>query len=106
MKVSGVSAHSLRGGSVDALMRIEVTAPDQVREALHALYAEHARGLFLALRRLTPGGCDASDLLHEVFVVALKRSRSLLEADSPKAWLYGVATHVAASAGRKRRSAT
>lgn len=66
------------------------------------LYATHAAPLRLALQRLAGPGLDADDLLQEVFVVALRKSRDLQRADSPVAWLFGVATKVAAT---RRRAA-
>jgi RNA polymerase sigma-70 factor (ECF subfamily) len=74
-------------------------ALDDVR----ALYVTHAPGLRLALARLAGPGLDADDLVQEVFVVALRKSADLASANSPAAWLYGVATKVAAT---RRRTAT
>ena len=67
------------------------------------LYTEHASELRLGLARLAGRTLDPDDLLHEVFVVALRKRDDLAKADSPKAWLYGVAVKVAAS---RRRTAT
>jgi len=74
-------------------------AIDEVRR----LYLAHAPQLRQALARLAGPGVDADDLLQEVFVVALRKSSDLTHARSPKAWLYGVATKVAAT---RRRGAT
>jgi RNA polymerase sigma-70 factor (ECF subfamily) len=71
----------------------------EVRE----LYLLYANGIAAALKRLTWPGCDVDDLLHEVFIVAIRRPQAVLFAQSPKAWLYGVATRVASGARRKRR---
>jgi len=84
-------------------MPSRVTSFDDVRGEVRALYLEHADALHSALRRLTWAGCDVDDLLQEVFVVAIRRSTVLLLADSPAAWLYGVAVKVAAAARRKHR---
>ncbi|MBL8952954.1 MAG: RNA polymerase sigma factor [Myxococcaceae bacterium] len=70
---------------------------------LKSLYDEMAQPLRRALARLAGPGCDADDLLQEVFVVALKRPEQVLAAVSPKAWLYGVAVRVAAGARTRRR---
>lgn len=72
---------------------------DEVRR----LYTAHAAGLRLALQRLAGPGLDPDDLVQEVFVVALRKSADLARAQSPAAWLFGVATKVAAT---RRRSAT
>ncbi len=70
---------------------------------LEALYAEHAAALRQALVRLTLGQADADDLLHEVFLVALRRAKTLRAASHPKAWLYGVAVKLATAARRRAR---
>lgn len=70
---------------------------------VHRLYVTHAAALRLALQRLGGDALDADDLLQEVFVVALRKSTELARADSPVAWLFGVATKVAAT---RRRTAT
>jgi RNA polymerase sigma-70 factor (ECF subfamily) len=75
----------------------------EVLGELRQLYLLHANDLAAALRRLTWPGCDVDDLLQEVFIVAIRRPGAVLFAQSPKAWLYGVATRVAAGARRKRR---
>ena len=88
---------------MDALMPAGVVSADEVREEVRALYCEHAEALRNGLGRLTWPGCDVDDLLQEVFVLVIRRPRPLLLADSPKAWLYGVAVKVAAAARRKHR---
>ena len=103
MKLSGSTLHLSDKASVDALMPSEVTTPEEVREEVRALYLEHANALHSGLRRLTWAGCDVDDLLQEVFVVAIRRPGPLLLAESPKAWLYGVAVKIAAAARRKHR---
>ena len=70
---------------------------------LKGLYDELAQPLRRALSRLTWPGADVDDLLQEVFIVALKRPDQLLTAHSPRAWLYGVATRVAAAARTRHR---
>jgi RNA polymerase sigma-70 factor (ECF subfamily) len=69
---------------------------------VQGLYAVHAPALRAALRRLTDGRADAEDLLQETFVIALGQPQRLLRADSPRAWLYGIAVKVAA--GHRRRA--
>lgn len=70
---------------------------------LKTLYDEMAQPLRRALSRLAWQGADVDDLLQEVFVVALKRPDQLLTANSPKAWLYGVAVRVASAARTRHR---
>lgn len=75
---------------------------DDVAE-VRRLYDDTAQTLRRVLLRLTWVGCDVDDLLQEVFVVALRRSGSLLSAQSPRAWLYGVVVKVASAARTKHR---
>lgn len=72
---------------------------DDVRK----LYVVHAAGLRLTLQRLAGPGLDPDDLVQEVFVIALRKSADLAAATNPVAWLFGVATKVAAT---RRRGAT
>jgi len=88
-----VTAHS-EVASVESALTL-----DEVRR----LYVAHAAGLRLTLQRLAGPGLDPDDLVQEVFVVALRKSSDLARAQSPSAWLFGVATKVAAT---RRRSAT
>lgn len=66
------------------------------------LYVAHAAELRQALSRLAPS-LDADDLLQEVFLVAISRPDALLVAESPKAWLYGVAVKLAATRTRSSK---
>ncbi len=72
-------------------------------EDLHALYLEHASALRQTLSRLAGSLVDPDDLVHEVFVVALRNLAVLGRARSRRAWLYGVATKVAATRRRGAR---
>jgi RNA polymerase sigma-70 factor (ECF subfamily) len=90
---------------MDASLPLTDAAPRtaDALEEVRALYLEHAEGLASALRRLTWPGCDYEDLMQEIFVIAIRRQRQLLLATSQKAWLYGVALKVAATARRSHR---
>ncbi len=68
---------------------------------LEALYRDHAPALLAYLRRLC--GPAAEDLLQETFVQAMRRMDRLQQAQSPRAWLFGIARHVGLSAMRRRR---
>jgi RNA polymerase sigma-70 factor (ECF subfamily) len=89
--------------------RLDITAVvgagafDGTEKALRRLYRECAPFLRETLRRLTWSGADVDDLLQDVFVVAVSKQVALLSADSPRAWLYGVALKVASD--RRRRHA-
>lgn len=73
-------------------------AVDEVRR----LYLSEGAGLRQTLARLVPE-LDAHDLLHELFVLALDKRDELGAADSPRAWLYGVAVKLAATRRRTAR---
>ncbi|MBL8923143.1 MAG: RNA polymerase sigma factor [Myxococcaceae bacterium] len=79
-----------------------MTLGESPREAVRRLYVAHAAELRLGVARLAGRDLDPDDLLHEVFIVALRKPDDVLSADAPKAWLYGVAVKVAAS---RRRTA-
>jgi RNA polymerase sigma-70 factor, ECF subfamily len=68
-------------------------------QSIRALYQEHATGLRQAMHRLAPD-VDADDLLQELFLIVLRKPEALARADSPRAWLYGIAVKLAA--GRRR----
>ena len=71
-------------------------------DRIEALYREHGGALLVYLRRMF-GGAVAEDLLHETFMRALRSPESLARAQSPRAWLFGVARHVGLDALRRRR---
>ncbi|HEY1087309.1 MAG TPA: RNA polymerase sigma factor [Archangium sp.] len=66
------------------------------------LYEAHAAEVRQVLGRLTPS-LDADDLLQEVFLIALSRPDRLAHADSPRAWLFGIAVKLAATRSRTSR---
>ncbi|MFZ5442558.1 MAG: RNA polymerase sigma factor [Myxococcota bacterium] len=81
-------------------MRRATTAPSL--EDVRRLYVAHAAELRQALARLAPE-LDADDLLQEVFLIALDRPEALVGADSPRAWLFGIAVKLAATRRRTTR---
>jgi RNA polymerase sigma-70 factor (ECF subfamily) len=70
---------------------------------LRALYADHADFVRGAVIRLGGPGAEVEDLVHDVFLVALKRQASFEGRSSPRTWLYGIAIKVVAGARRKAR---
>lgn len=70
---------------------------------LRRIYEEHGPWLRAALARLGGPGLDTDDLLHEVFLVAIRRYAVLTDVPEPRAWLYGVAVHVTQAARRRAR---
>lgn len=89
MKIEAGSAH------------LSSLSAEELHTEVAALYSQQARALRVGLRRLTGPSADVDDLLHEVFVIALRRPAALLAAESPRAWLYGIAVKVAAAARRR-----
>lgn len=71
-------------------------------EEVQRLYLAHGANLRQTLARLAPE-LDADDLLQEVFLVALSKTDDLDGADSPHAWLYGVAVRLAHTRRRAAR---
>ncbi|MBL8949688.1 MAG: RNA polymerase sigma factor [Myxococcaceae bacterium] len=78
-------------------------ATADVAASVRELYVELAPGIARSLGRLVQPGVPVDDLLHDVFVVALRRPETMLRAESPRAWLYGIAMKVAVGARRKQR---
>jgi RNA polymerase sigma-70 factor (ECF subfamily) len=68
---------------------------------LRSLYADHADFVRGAVIRLGGPGADVEDLVHDVFLVALKRQASFEGRSSPRTWLYGIAIKLVAGARRK-----
>ncbi len=62
---------------------------------VEAAYRAHGAALQGYLRGFVSGGEGAEDLLQETFVQALRHSERMAEAVSVRAWLFGVARHVA-----------
>ena len=69
---------------------------------LDAAYRHHASDVSRWLRQLARRD-DVSDLLHEVFVVAQRRSTDFRGDASPRTWLYAIAVRVVSSHRRKQR---
>ncbi len=71
-------------------------------DVLERLYVAHGAQLRQTLSRLAPE-LDAGDLLHELFLIAIKKAGDFSAADDRLAWLYGVAVKLAASRRRTAR---
>jgi RNA polymerase sigma-70 factor (ECF subfamily) len=71
--------------------------------AREALYERHADHVHRVLYRLLGVDRDLSDLHHDVFVRALRSIRNLDDPSALKAWLTGIAVHVAHTAITRRR---
>ena len=71
-------------------------------DPLDKLYARHASDVKRWVRRLAGPTADVEDLLHDVFVVALRRRFTFRGEANVKTWLFRITHHVVRS--RRRRS--
>lgn len=71
-------------------------------DPLDTLYARHASDVRRWARRLAGPSADLEDLVHDVFVVALRRGFSADGEGSVTTWLFRITNHVVR---RKRRRA-
>jgi RNA polymerase sigma-70 factor (ECF subfamily) len=75
---------------------------DELDAALDHLYELYAASVERWVRRLVGPGAEVEDLLHDVFVVALRRRREFRGEASLQTWLFRITENVVAS--RRRRS--
>ena len=68
---------------------------------IHELYEASYRRLLGQLIGVTGSVAEAEDVVQEAFVRGLDRSRRLLDADNPEAWLRTVAINLARSRWRR-----
>lgn len=71
--------------------------------AFRDLYETHANFVRQAVLRLGGPRGDQDDLVHEVFVVVLRRRDTWPTVREPRAWLYGVTARVVVAARRRTR---
>ncbi|MBY6242599.1 RNA polymerase sigma factor [Methylosinus sp. Sm6] len=76
--------------------------PDETPPSFRELFLRHRRGLFDYLRRRV-GPEDASDLLQETFVRALRRERFEM-VDDPPAFLKQIAVNLSRDLARRKES--
>jgi RNA polymerase sigma-70 factor, ECF subfamily len=69
------------------------------------IYREVGPDLLAFFRRRHESPQIAEDLLHETFAAVLKNPARLLQADSPRAYLFGVARNLSAEKWRRARPA-
>jgi len=74
---------------------------DSGTQLIESLYRTAGPGLLHYIRKCG-GGNRSEDLLQETFVRALERPERVNGADSPRAWLYGIARHVVLDSLRRR----
>ncbi|HKQ49333.1 MAG TPA: sigma-70 family RNA polymerase sigma factor [Phycisphaerae bacterium] len=70
-------------------------------DRLEELYRRVGPVLLAYLRRHVGRG-DAEELLQETFVIAARQPDALVAADSPRAWLFGIARNLARQNLRRR----
>lgn len=70
---------------------------------LETLYRLHAADLLRFLERRCAGAGEPEDLLQQTFVEAARHADRWRTARSARAWLFGVARHVAMAAARRLR---
>jgi RNA polymerase sigma-70 factor, ECF subfamily len=83
-----------------ALPRASAPA-DDLDQALDHLYELHASDVERWVARLAGPRADCEDLIHDVFVVALRRRREFRGEASLRTWLFRI-THRVVSARRRR----
>jgi RNA polymerase sigma-70 factor (ECF subfamily) len=71
-------------------------------DRLDELYARHASDVKRWVRRLAGPSADVDDLLHDVFVIALRRRFTFRGEANVTTWLFRITHHVVRS--RQRRS--
>jgi RNA polymerase sigma-70 factor (ECF subfamily) len=75
----------------------------RTRLDLRALYDEHGDRLRAAILRLGAPWADCEDLLHDVFIVALRKQREFEGRSAATTWLYGITIKIVAGARRRAR---
>lgn len=83
---------------------VHATADDELRMAdVEQLFVTCERAIGKFLVQMVADRALAEDLLQDVFHDAVRGRRQLAAADSPVAWLYGIARNHALDALRRRR---
>jgi len=72
-------------------------------EQIEALYKTHGPAILGYLRWVIGDAEAAEDLLQDTFAEALRGWERVLEAASPRAWLFGIARNLAMNAIRRRK---
>jgi RNA polymerase sigma-70 factor (ECF subfamily) len=74
---------------------------DPVGETLDLIYEQHVAEVSRWVRRLVGPREDAEDLVHDVFLVAVRRRGEFRGDSSVKTWLFGI-THFVVRSWRRR----
>ncbi len=75
-------------------------------DSLESLYRTAGPALQAYLSRHVGRRGDAEDLLQECFVIAARQSDSISVADSPRAWLFGIARNLVREHHRRQARTT
>jgi RNA polymerase sigma-70 factor (ECF subfamily) len=76
---------------------------DDTREWMEGLYYESGLQLLAYLSQRTGDAASAEDLLQETFAAALRHPERVRSASSARAYLFGIARNLAATASRSVR---
>ena len=79
--------------AIEALLVVRAQLGDQ--QAFMELVARYQRRLLYYLRRFRGGPSVAEDTLQEVWLVAIRKLKSLRDPRRFRPWLYGIARHKA-----------
>ena len=78
-------------------------AVDDLDDALDRLYERHAAAVERWVRRLVGPRGDVQDLIHDIFLIALRRRREFRGEARPQTWLFRITHNVVASSLRRER---
>jgi RNA polymerase sigma-70 factor, ECF subfamily len=81
----------------------DAASPEDEREWMEGLYTESGPQLLAYLAQRTADAATAEDLLQETFAVALRHPERVRAASSARAYLFGIARNLAATASRSNR---
>jgi RNA polymerase sigma-70 factor (ECF subfamily) len=74
--------------------------------AFESLYRQHFDFVFRSVRRLGVDEGHLDDVVQEVFLVALRRMSEFRPGSNARAWLFSIASRIAANHRRKQRTAS
>ncbi len=77
--------------------------PAPAADAIDAMYGRHVAKVKRWARRLAGPSADLEDLVHDVFLVALRRGFEFRGEAAVETWLFGITERVVWSRRRKRR---
>jgi RNA polymerase sigma-70 factor (ECF subfamily) len=85
------------------LVRSQETLEKRVAiDAVDVLYDAYAADVTRWARRLAGPSADVEDIVHDVFLVALRRIHTLRDEANARTWLFRITHNLARSQGRRR----